>query len=745
MSLSTLNRGRIPTSKSLTVVVGLTLAQAGAAWAQSPSAAGSSAVLEEVVVTAQMRSENLQQIPIAASAFSAERLSEIGALRLTDLSTAAPSFSIERASNVDTVFIRGVGGGGRNIGFSSRAGIYLDGVYVGQTNAVDQNLADVERVEILRGPQGTLFGRNTVSGAVSIVTRAPQHEFSAGVDAKIGNLRDREIGAHVNGPISDTVAGKMSVFSERRDGFVLNLFDGDNDIGKVSVDSVRGALRFGNESSFTADLAGDYTRDRSLRGIYESISGITGKGSVDPFAPLPYQVDDNDLPIREQENYGGSLTAKWNLSSDLSLTSITAYRKVEAYRHNDNDYAPLSLLFTDYTDGFDQFTEELRIASSASGDFRYVAGLFFLNETADTYRTATAGSNVTGLLPIAPGAVIPITGQVRTDSYAVFANINYDIVEALRLDVGARYTNERRSLFFNLDGSQSGGFGTGVLPNFRDHADEGRFTPAISLTYSFTQNVNVYGKYSQGFKSGGWNIDFLNAKQVTFLPGSTQTPFAFDTETANSFELGLKSEWLSHRLRANAAAFVTDYKNYQTNQFIAYPGGTTVIQLNNAAKVNTDGVELTVEAFLSDDLRINVDGDYLHATFDSFPGGGAAGADATGNQLPYAPKMSGSLGLLYSIPIRIFGGKISLSGQYAYRDSTYTGQENTPDEVLQSYGVYNGNLGWRSAQSGLELTLRAQNIGGKEYLVNRGKDFLGTETVTRSEPRAYGLELKARF
>jgi iron complex outermembrane recepter protein len=700
--------------------------------------------LQEVVVTAQMRSENLQEVPIAASAFSAERLNELGAVRLTDLSTAAPSFSVERASNVDTVFIRGVGGGGRNIGFGGRAGVYLDGVYIGQTNAIDQTLADVERVEILRGPQGTLFGRNTVSGAVSIVTRAPQREFQAGVNVKVGNYRDRAGGAYVNGPIAEAVAGKLSVFTERRDGFTLNLYDGNVDIGKIAVDSVRGALRFGSGSDLSVDVAGDFTRDHSLRGIYESVSGTTGTGTVDPFAPLPYQVNDNDLPVREQENYGGSATVNFHLTSMLSLTSISAYREVRAFRHNDNDYAPLSMLFTDYTDRFDQFTQELRLASGADGDFRFVAGVFFLTETANTYRTATAGSDAAGRLPIAPGAVSLSSGEIKTDSYAAYANVNYDIVTALRLDAGARFTYERRNLLFNLDGARSGGFGIGVLPNFRDSDDENHVTPSISLTYSFADDANVYAKYSQGFKSGGWNVDFLNVRQITFQPGGG-TPFAFDTETADSFELGMKSEWFARRLRVNAALFATDYEDYQTNQFVAYPGGATVIQLNNAAKVETRGAELSVEAYLVEDLRANVDASYLDAEFDSFPGGGAAGADATGNRLPYAPRLSGSFGVTYALPMSLFDGKMTLFGQYAYRDSTYTSQENTSDQLLPSYGIYNGYVGWRSAQSALEMMFRVQNIADKDYLVNRARDFLGTATVTHSDPRTYGLEVKARF
>ena len=243
--------------------------------------------VEAVVVTAQKREQNLQDVPIAITAFSQDRLTELGAARLSDLSNRAPNFLIEKFANVETVFIRGVGGGGRSIGFGGRAGVYLDGVYTGQVGAIDQALADIQRVEILRGPQGTLFGRNSVSGAVSIVTSPPSPTFTASIDLKGGNYDERSLAATVSGPIvPDRVLAKLSVFREKRDGYITNLFDGSTRGGMIDTASVRGAVRLLLTDKLTIDIAADYSRDKSQIAPIESISSPTGAaGSIRPRRP----------------------------------------------------------------------------------------------------------------------------------------------------------------------------------------------------------------------------------------------------------------------------------------------------------------------------------------------------------------------------------------------------------------------------------------------------------------------------
>ena len=704
------------------------------------------AAIEQVVVTAQMREQDLKDVPISITALNAQRLNDMGVVRLSDLTNRAPGFMLEKFTNTETVFIRGVGGGGRNIGFSSRAGIYLDGVYTGQPGGIDQTLPDIQRVEILRGPQGTLFGRNTVSGAVNIVTRPPTGDFGAGISLRGGNYSERSVAADIHGPIvADKVFAKLTAFGERRDGFIENLFDGSTPGGQLRTESVRGSVRWLATPKLTLDFSADYNRDRSQVSPIESVSSATGGGLFDPAAPEVFQINENTPRFRDNKNYGASVTGVYELPADHKLTSITAYRRVKSLRQTDNDYSPLSLMTTIYGDRYAQVSQELRIASPDTGRLRYVVGGFFLDEQANTDRRVLVGADATGRLPAAAGTVIPAIARIRTQSYAAFANLDYDIVEQLTLTVGARYTYERRSLIYNLDGSRSGGFGIGSLTNFKDHDHEDKVTPTVGLTYKMTPDVNVYGKYSQGFKSGGWNVDFLSRAQVLPIAGRSAAPFAFKTETAHSWELGLKADMLDRRVRLNMAGFLASYGDYQINQYITN-GATTAIYLTNATKVDTSGVEASLEAQVTPNLRLTADGSWLRTRFVSFPGGGLGGRDASGNRLPFAPRFMGAVGGEYVLPVDIAGGRISLFYQYNFRGFTYASQENLiPGQNIPAFGISTGRISWRSADRQLIAAVWGENLGDHRYIVNQGLDFLGTKLIQWGEPLTYGIELKARL
>jgi iron complex outermembrane receptor protein len=719
---------------------------ASAAGAQAGEPEADTTAVETVVVTAQKREQNLQDVPIAITALSSQRLEELGAVRLSDLSNRTPGLLIEKFNNIETVFIRGVGGGGRSIGFSSRAGIYIDGVYTGQPGGIDQALADAQRVEVLRGPQGTLFGRNTVSGAVNIVTRPPSGVFGAEASGRIGNLDERSGSVSIHGPlVADKLFGKLSVFGERRDGFVKNLFDGSHKGGQLNTVSGRGALRWVASDKLTVDFAADYTRDRSQVGPIESVSSATGAGLVDPLAPEVFQINENTPRVRDNRTYGASATATYQLPAGHTLTSITAWRGVRSYRQSDTDYSPLSLISSHYKDEFEQGSQELRIASANDGRLRYVAGVFFIDELAHTNRRVVIGPDATGRLPVAAGTVIPSIARIRTRSYAAFANADFDIVPQLTLNVGARYTHEDRSLVMNLDGSTSGVFAIATLANFRDSADEDHVTPTIGLTWRLGPDANVYAKYSEGFKSGGWNVDFLNRNAIVPIPGRAGAPFAFQTERAHSYEAGLKAEFLERRVRVNMAGFLASYGDYQINHYISN-GSALVIQLDNAAKVDTSGLETSLEAQLTPNLRLTADATFLRTRFVSFPGGGVGGRDASGNRLPMAPRFTGAFGGQYTVPLELAGGRISLFYQYSFRGFSYASQENTlPGQAIPSFGLSTGRVSWRSADRRLEVALWGENLGNHRYIVNQGLDFLNTKLVQWGEPRTWGVEIKAQM
>ncbi|MEO6341388.1 MAG: TonB-dependent receptor [Caulobacteraceae bacterium] len=714
------------------------------AFAQTGNTTGAADLgVEQVVVTAQKREQNLQDVPIAITAISQERLSQLGASRLSDLSNRAPNFLIEKFANAETVFIRGVGGGGRSIGFGGRAGVYIDGVYTGQVGAIDQALADIERVEILRGPQGTLFGRNSVSGAVNIITRAPSPTFTAGIDLKAGNYDERSLAANISGPIvPDRVLAKLSVFREKRDGYITNLFDGSTRGGMIDGASVRGALRLLPTDRLTVDIAADYSRDKSQIAPIESISNPLGAGLADPAAPDLLQINENERRIRDNKDFGVNLTAGYRLPADLTLTSITAFRGVNSFRQTDTDYSPLALLGAHYGDRFNQVTEELRIASPSTGRLRYVVGLYFLDELALTGRDVTVGKDAVGRLPAAPG-VTPSSARIRNRSYAAFGNFDFDLAGPLILNAGARFTHEHRTLLFNLDGSRSGGFGIGTVSNFRDAASEDHVSPTVGLTYKVSPEATLYAKYAGGFKSGGWNVDFLTRAQTINQPGQTGTPFAFQTETADSYEIGAKTELFERRLRINAAAFLASYSDYQINQFV---GATGIIQLTNAAKVDTSGLELSLEGRITPNLRLTADAAFLRTRFASFPHGGVAGADATGNRLPFAARFSGAAGGEYVLPLDLAGGRLALFYQYTFRGFSYTSQENTlPGQAIPSHGLSTGRVSWLSANRRYELAVYGENLGDHRYIVNQGKDLLGTNLLVWGEPLTWGVELKAKM
>ena len=267
----------------------------------------------------------------------------------------------------------------------------------------------------------------------------------------------------------------------------------------------------------------------------------------------------------------------------------------------------------------------------------------------------------------------------------------------------------------------------------------------MSVSYRPLADVLVYATYAEGFKSGGWNVDFLSRDQLSPLPGSNDAPFAFDTEHVRSYEVGVKSEWLDHRLRVNLAAFAADYRDFQTNQFVALPSGRTVLFLTNAAKVATHGVELSVEARPIDALRLAVDAAWIDAEFDSFPRGGIAGGDATGNELPYSPEFSGALRATYRLPFGFAGGSFGMLAQYSYRSSSFSGQENSPDQAMDSYDLVGARIGWDRDDGSLGIALWGENLGDELYLTNRVRDFVGTQAISFGEPRTYGVEIRASF
>jgi len=711
---------------------------------------GKGPVFEEIVVTAQKREQSIIDVPIAITALTADQLDKSRAKSLVDMQQLVPNFTFDAVNGFDNISIRGVGGGGRNIGFDSRSGLYIDGVYIGQAAALAQPLFDIERVEVLRGPQGYLFGRNTVSGAVSLVTRAPSENTRGSIKVVAGNEDTYEVYGTAEGPLGENILGKISAAYESRGGFTTNLFN-EQKLDDLKRSTVRGQLRFLASEKLTVDVFADYSNTKQKQIVGEPQTDFFD--TITPGFPTQARtVNFNTNPRSNNELMGVSMTSNYDFDNGHMLTTVTGYRGAKQTRTNDTDYGPKDLIFIDYLDDSDQFSQEVRLASPDEQSFRYVLGLYYLKETAKTDRLATIGQDTSELVPfvipgvfvpfaafgLAPGGVISIDGEVKTSSYAAFGTIDWDIMDQLTLNLGARYTHETKDLIFNLDGAASGGLGIATLPNFLNDRSEDQFKPTLGLTFAANENLNFYAKFSTGFKSGGFNVDFLS-------PTAT-TDFTFDTETVESFEVGIKGTAADGRLQFDAAAFKANYNNFQILQFVDLGGGATSIQLRNAAKVKTQGFEASASLYITDNLKVGANVGILDAAFTSFPDAAGIGVNFDGNKLPNAPSFTGAFTLDYHMPVTSLKGSFDIYFEYSHRDSSFTIARNDPNlDNIDARDLVNSRITYSPDEGNWTFSIWAQNLFDEDYLTVHSRDFLGNQFIRRGNPRTWGGEVKINF
>jgi iron complex outermembrane receptor protein len=707
-------------------------------------------VLDTIVVFAQKRPQFAQDVPISMTVLGRDDLENARAGSLEDIQQQVPSFSMENQAGYNVLTIRGVGGGGRNIGFDPRVGVYLDGVTLGQAQALRQPLFDVEQVEVLRGPQGHLSGRNTVAGAVIITTRSPTSEREGYLRGVVGGHGAHEGYAAVSGPISEKVLGKISVASEMRDGTITNLYDGGK-LDDLKRQTARGQILILPTDKLKISISADSSNTKQKLTLGEPTSDLFElplQGGILPKRTVNF----NTTPTETVDLSGGNVTATYTMDSGHVLTAIAGYRDTHQEKQTDNDYGPNDLLRTFYVDDFRLSSEEVRIASPNKGGVRYVAGLYHLNERARTDRKATIGLDAGTtlvrhpLIPVpvlftvvagaVPGAVVSNDGEVKTDTYALFGALDYDIAESLMLNLGTRYTHEMKDVLFNLDGSASSTFGIGSLTGYRDSRSEKYISPTIGATYAVSQNQNIYAKYSRGFKSGGWNTEFLSTNGVN-------KP-SFDNETAESYEVGTKGTLLGGCLRYDLAAYTSRFKNFQVFQFVDLGGGATSIELRNAAEAESRGLDASLTLRASRQLDIGVNFGLVKAYFKNFDTCSPT-VDCTGHRLPYAPSFTSALTVNYGMPMPSLGGKLDFYGEYSFHGKSFMDPVNDPvTQNIPSRELVNVRLNYRD-NSHWECSLWVQNLFDKDTVTGRVRDFLGSLIDARVKPRTAGIEVKYTF
>jgi len=735
-------------------------------------------MLEEVVVTAQKRTESLTDVPISIAVMSSEALQKTGVRQVRELAEFIPNMSISGGNDSATaVRIRGVGANTRNIGFDTRAGVYVDGVYMGQSPAQNIEILDLERVEVARGPQGTLFGKNTVAGAISMVTKKPTQEQELLVTGEMGNYDSYRVSAIANLPLGENAAARFSVVDHNRDGFITNVTTGTQHNERDGT-AVRGQFAFGGEH-YDVNIAGDYLESDRVSSWGVAISDWSGS-VPNTVSPNDFRIDNNIDNSEEREIWGVSATVNVDLGSDYRLTSITAYRDTWVDRGQDTDHSFLNLLRVEYPDAYEQTTQEFQIFSPDSGRLKYVAGLYLYDEQASSSRRAIIGDEIgivfEGLAPpLAPfgaqfdGAGVGTFADVDTRSYAVYLNGTYDLTERLTLGFGARYTEETREVDFDLIGDivdlgflQVPGaaiFGVAVGPvvgdqtvaNFQDENDYDDFSPMISLSYALGDDSNIYLKYSEAFKSGGYNVDFVTTSALT-------DGIDFDQETVEAWEIGLKGTAMENRLRYNLVAFQMDFEDYQLNQFVQLDNATSAITIRNAAEVRSRGVEAELTYFPSNSLMLQGALGYNDAEFESFPGGSSArnpagiGADLAGNKLPDAPELTAAFAIQHNLALPDLGAEFVTRVDWTYTDSFYATEDNVsfarPGSSLEwgeidSYSLLNGRIGIEADT--WSVFLWSRNILDEGYEETWTSDFLGTVGRFPGDPRTVGVEVSYRF
>lgn len=676
--------------------------------------------LEEVVVTAQKRAQSLQDVPIAISAFTSDDLDRINTATLADLQYSTPNLTVSpNGRSNSSIGIRGVSDFSRNPGYDNRVGVYVDGLFVGRSAAANQATLDLERIEVLRGPQGTLFGKNTVAGAISLTTKAPTNEFHGFVKAEIGNYSRQAVTAMVNAPLSESLFAKVMINDTQRDGHVKNLFTGD-DLNGLDDQSIRLQLRYENDST-NATLSID--RDERKAPFH----GREALVNAPAYAPNPYEVRFDEPQRQDIDLEGLSLVVNHSLDNGMEFSSLTGYRKTDFKNNAEEDYTDSQIITSPYsrvTSSLGEISEhtsqEFRWVSAASDTVDYTAGLYYFDQTNESNSSAELLGGVVG---------VSVPAKVDVTSYAAYLHGNVQLSEKLQFTGGVRYTYEKKDVVFNISDS------TGMFLNatYVDNFSTDDISPKLGLNYFISDDTMVYASYGRGFKSGGWNVDFV----------STLEQLAFGDESVNSSEVGIKTTLWDGRARINLAYFDAQYDDFQVRQFVELSNGGTVATLTNAGEVTSSGIEADIEVLLTENLTFWATYGYTDSEFDSFKNGGGAGVDYDGNKLADAPETTYSIALEARFPVA--SGEVVAQVDYNYRDDFYTNPNNAAINTVKSYDLANARIGYEPSSGGWSVHAWVKNLADNDDIIYASRSFLGLPRGTYMEPRMTGLTVQYNF
>ncbi|HWW66048.1 MAG TPA: TonB-dependent receptor [Sphingomonadaceae bacterium] len=777
---------------------------ASAAWAQdAEQPASDNAGVEEIVVTAQFRNQNLQKTPLAITAVTGDMLQARSQTDISQVAAQAPSVTLKPQGAAYGpslgASIRGIGQFDFNPALEPGVGVYVDDVYYATLTGSIFDLLDLDRVEVLRGPQGTLSGRNSIGGAVKLFSKKPEGSNTGSLTATYGSRDRMEIRGSFDLGIADTLSARISGVSKKQDGYIKRLDFGcvnpigsaNNPVGgipatgradkncvlakegEVNYQAVRGQLRWEPSDAIEVNLTGDYTYDdRVIAGSVLTYANYTGAGQINPYPNQSIRYDErficgkycnystfeilpDTLPngtVRPGsradgrshfEGYGFSGIVDWRLSDRLAVKSISAYRAYNTMFSNDDDLSPMShSLGGPNKLTFWSFSQELRLNGSfgANDEIEYTLGGFYMDQRS-VYKTR---QNLRYATPA--GTAFLGNDPVNADSKAVFAHVSYKATDKLTLNGGIRYTDEHKDYTFsrkNPDGTPNSAVdgATGIY-------NGSRVDYRANVQYQWTPELMTYAQFSTGFKGGG-------ISPRPFFPSQVKS---FGPETLKSYEVGVKSDLFDRRLRLNVAGFYADYSDIQLSlSNCPFPDSgfpaTPCALISNAGDARIKGFEVEasarpIEGFLIDAAVSYTDFDYKKGSINPDAGGpGRPNGPQYGDVPPYVPAWKWSIGAQYEVDL---GNTGSLTPRIdvSYQDTLWTNAANRDTNRIGAYTLANARLTWANADKDLEVSAEVTNLFDKYYYLTEFDLTIangGVSSAQPGRPREWALTVKKRF
>ncbi|HEX6604724.1 MAG TPA: TonB-dependent receptor [Sphingomicrobium sp.] len=726
---------------------------------------GTGAGTGDIVITARRTEERLQRVPASVSAFNERALDRIQAQDTTGLQGAVPNLNIVQgrgSSNATNIYIRGIGQPDALQTFDPAVGVYVDDVYLSRIRGNQLDLLDVERIEVLRGPQGTLYGKNTIGGAIKFVTRRPGDTLRANGSIAVGSYDQFDIKGAISGPLAPGVSAGFSVLRAQRDGFVEDRLD-DREYNDKDTIAGRAALAFTPASNIRIDLTADYSRDDAKLNVGRPVNNLTTFSGttlvvVDPVGSGHYDWKGETTPgfpnSTKLKHYGFSGTAAIDVTDAVTLKSITAYRNLKTDDFIDIDATRYEI--GDVFVGVDQKQFSQEFQATYSGErLSGVAGLYYLRERVGSHQEAYA-DDLFGPLFGNPSFLRTIDDDLLTHSYAAYANGSFSLTPTVRLSAGLRYTKEKK----DYDRTTSiflGGFFAGKYDYF-PHDSWSDWSPMASIDWQVNPKTMLYARVAKGFKSGGFNGRANTAGESS----------AYDPETVWSYEAGFKST-LFNQLRLNGAVFDNEYKDFQArvsgldvDPITGLPA--PVLSVLNAGKLRIRGAELEaawtpVRGLLLDSQIGYLDAEYKD--FDDVRFTACCGGSRAFQTPAFAPHWTMRFGAQYAFDIGS-AGSITIGGQTRYKSRTALAVDNTfvigsgpasgtKTEIeglfQDGYWVHDARIEWENPSKKLALGLYGYNLSDRAYKTD-AQEFSsvgGIRTVYYGAPRTVTLRLTARY